>query len=233
MPSSSMIGTPMDEPETPVARNWQRRLLIAVAVGAPLGGVSGYFVGRALARGSLGPLLDWTIADLWAIVLAIALLVSAGYVGWATTSKRRWNEMIEKQPADTALDPAAPVYGRRQMWVLSLASILLLVPPVAAHAGLSDAARMAVFLGLMVLLAGQSWINWQIWRDGDELIRTIITQGGAACFWVLQLGLFLWAALTRLNLAPEVDAWTLITVLMAVYLIVSIVISARRGLVVS
>ncbi|MBY0582211.1 MAG: hypothetical protein K2P68_04740 [Sphingomonas sp.] len=48
---------------------------------------------------------------------------------------------------------------------------------------------------------------------------------------MLQLGLFIWAALTRLDLVADVDSWTLMTVLMTAYLVVSVTISVRRGLV--
>ena len=42
--------------------------------------------------------------------------------------------------------------------------------------------------------------------------------------------LFVWAALTRLDLVAEVDSWTLMTVMMGTYLGVSMIISFRRGL---
>lgn len=222
----------MNGPDAPATtRNLWRRMLIAGTIGAPIGGVAGYFVGRALKRGSIVPLLDWTLADLFSLLIALTLLISAGYAAWATTSRKRWNEMVEKQPADAVVDPAAIASGRRQAWVAALAGILMLTPPIAAHAGLAMEGRAAIAIALGCLLAVQGWINWGLWRDGDELTRTVIAQTGALCFWVLQLGLFIWAALTRLNLVADVDSWALMTVMMAAYLIVSVTISVRRGLV--
>lgn len=222
----------MNGPEAPApARNLWRRMLIAGAIGAPFGAVAGYFVGRALKRGTLTPLLDWTLADLFSLLIALTLLISAGYAAWATTSRKRWNEMVEKQPADSRVDPAAINSGRRQAWVAALAGILMMAPPIAAHAGLVTEGRAAIAIALGGLLAVQGWINWGLWRDGDELTRTVIAQTGALCFWVLQFCLFIWAALTRLDLVADVDSWTLMTVMMAAYLVVSVTISVRRGLV--
>lgn len=222
----------MNGPDAPsTTRNLWRRMLIAGAIGAPIGGVGGYFVGRALKRGSLVPLLDWTLADLFSLLIALTLLISAGYAAWATTSRKRWNEMVEKQPVDTEVDPAALVEGRRGALVAALGGLLIMTPPIAAHAGLGTEMRGVVALALGALLLVECAINWKIWKDGDELTRTVTAQTGALCFWVLQLGLFIWAALARLDLVAEVDSWTLMTILMGAYLVTSVTISVRRGLV--
>lgn len=222
----------MNGPDAPATtRNLWRRMLIAGAIGAPIGGVAGYFVGRALKRGSIAPLLDWTLADLCSLLIALTLLISAGYAAWATTSRKRWNEMVEKQSADTEVDPAALVEGRRGALVAALGGLLIMIPPIAAHAGLGTEMRSVVAFALGALLLVECLINWKIWKDGDELARAVIAQTGALCFWVLQLGLFIWAALARLDLVAEVDSWTLMTILMGAYLVTSVTISVRRGLV--
>ncbi|MBY0305157.1 MAG: hypothetical protein K2W86_08430 [Sphingomonas sp.] len=222
----------MNGPDAPATtRNLWRRMLIAGTIGAPIGGVAGYFVGRALKRGSIVALLDWTLADLFSLLIALTLLISAGYAAWATTSRKRWNEMVEKQPVDTEVDPAALVEGRRGALVAALGGLLIMVPPIAAHAGLGTEMRSVVALALGALLLVECLINWKMWKDGDELARAVIAQTGALCFWVLQLGLFIWAALARLDLVAEVDSWTLMTILMGAYLVTSVTISVRRGLV--
>lgn len=214
-------------------RKLLRRIAIAVLIAAPIGGVLGYATGRALKRGNVDVLRDWSFADLSSLLIALSLIVSAGYVAWAATSARRWNQMVERLPAEEPLDPAALVNGRRQALVGGLAGVMLALPPIAAHAGLSAEGAALAALGVALLLGVQSWINYRLWRDGDELTRSVIAQSGAACFWLLQLALFAWATLTRLKLMPEVDAWTLVTVMMGVYLLVSFIVSARRGLVVA
>lgn len=214
-------------------RNPLRRIAIVALIAAPIGGALGYATGRALKRGHVDVLRDWSIADLASLVIALMLIISAGFVGWAATHARRWNEMVERLPADESLDPAALVNGRRQALVAGLAGVMLALPPLAAHAGLSMGGAALAALGVGLLLAVQTWINLRLWRDGDELTRAVIAQSGGACFWLLQLALFGWATLTRLKLLPEADAWTLVTVMMSVYLLVSFIVSARRGLVVT
>lgn len=48
-------------------------------------------------------------------------------------------------------------------------------------------------------------------------------------FLALQVALFIYAAAERLGLVDTITGWGLLGILMAVYLIVSIVASARRG----
>lgn len=217
--------------ETSANRNLLRRVAISVLIAAPIGGVLGYAIGRALKHGNIDIVRDWSFADLTSLVIALMLLISAGYAAWATTSNRRWNQMVERVAEDDPVDPAALVSGRRQALVAGLAGIMLALPPLAAHAGLTVEMRGFTGAAIALLLAMQSLINYRLWRDGDELTRTVIAQSGAACFWLLQLALFCWATLTRLHLVPETDAWTLMTVVMGVYLLVSFIVSARRGLV--
>jgi len=217
--------------ESSPRRNPLRRALIGALLGAPLGLAGGFVVARAVKRGMIAPLEAWTGADLFSLAIALGLVVSAGYAGWAATSGRRWNQMVERLSPDEPVDPAALVSGRRQALVAGLAGAMMILPPVAAHAGLGDGARTLVAGVVALLLAVQTLANWRLWRDGDELTRAVIAQSGAACFWLLQLALFVWATLTRLDLAPEADAWTLMTVMMGVYLLIGTIISARRGLV--
>lgn len=212
-------------------RNLLRRMVIALIIGAPLGGVAGYGVGAAIRQRELAAFRDWSLADLFSLVIALGLLVSAGYAAWAATSARRWNEMVEYTPPDEPVDPTALVSGRRQALVTGLAGLMLGAPPILAHLGLSFEGRALAAGGIGVLLLLESWINYRLWRDGDELTRAVITQSGAVCFWLLQLALFAWAALTRLKLAPEADAWTIVTAMMGVYLLVGLIVAVRRGMV--
>jgi hypothetical protein len=226
----------MNGPEKPPKRRIWRRIIINTLICSLIGAVAGYFVGRALKQsGAALPFPDWSLAEFASILIGVALLFSAVYTLVATTSVARWKAMVEKQPlkdtADLAIDPAALVEGRRAAWVAAIAGLAVFVPPIAAHAGLDLETRGAVAVVLGGLLALESWINWQLWRDGDELTRTVIAQTGAFCFWVLQLGLFIWAALAKLDLVADVDSWALVTILMGTYLVASVTISVRRGLV--
>ncbi len=220
----------MNVPDPKPKRNPLRRMAIAFLAGLPMGGLAGYFIVPALKRsGTSLPVVS--VADIASIFIGVLLLFAAGYAFFATTSAARWNRLIEKQPDDEPVDPEELQSGRRQALVGVLASAIYVTPPIAVFAGLAPPLLPAIAAGLFVLLAIESWLNWTLWRDGDELTRTVIAQTGALCFWVLQLGFFIWATLTKLKLASEIDAWSLMTVLMGVYLIASVVISNRRGLV--
>ncbi|OYW23757.1 MULTISPECIES: hypothetical protein [unclassified Sphingomonas] len=224
----------MNAPDAPSApsprRSFSRRLLTVFGISAPIGGVVGYFVGRALKQ-SGATLPDLSVADVASVIIGIVLLFSAAYAYVATTSPARWNRMVEKQPDDESVDPDALRSGRWQALVAALAGIMIMTPPLAMLNGFGTQTLGAIAVGLFVLLAVQSWINWKLWREGDELTRAVIAQTGAVCFWVLQLGLFAWATITKLKFASDTDSWSLMTVLMGAYLIVSVVISTRRGLV--
>ena len=222
---------PEPAPNQPRRNNLQR-LVISVAVFAPIGAVAGYLLGRALKKATPGEALtSLTLADGFSLLIAVLLIVSGAVVAFAATSNRRWNSIVEHQPAEEPVDPAARTAGLRQSLVCILAGGMMLLPPIAAQLGLSVAARGAIAAAIGLLLAVQTWLNLKLWRDGDELQRAVIAQTGALCFWTLQLALFGWAALARLDLVAEVDSWTMFTLLMGVYLIVSLTISQRRGLV--
>lgn len=208
-----------------------RRFAVAVMLFAPIGGGVGYLLGRAFKKAVPGDtLFAWTAGEAVSLLIAAMLIASGLVVAFAATSNRRWNTMVERQPADEDVDPAARKGGLRQALVCVLAGAMMVMPPLAVHAGLDVQARAAIGIGIAVVLALQTWLNLKLWRDGDELTRAVIAQTGALCFWTLQLALFAWAALAKLGLVADVDSWTMFTVLMGVYLVASLVIAQRRGL---
>jgi TRAP-type C4-dicarboxylate transport system permease large subunit len=85
-------------------------------------------------------------------------------------------------------------------------------------------------LAIVAAFLAQTAYNLLVWRRADELMRQTISQTGAVCFWVLQGLLFLWAAAEKLNIAPALSAWDMMTLMMGFYLIVSSAMSMRRGL---
>ena len=231
MPSSSMIGTPMTPPDRP-KRPALRRLAFSIAIFAPIGAVAGYVIGRKLKAAVPGGVpFTWTMAEVMSLVIALILIFSGAVAAFAATSDRRWNRIVEHQAADEPVDPAARTSGVRQALVCILAGGMMIAPAIAAHIPLSIETRLAIAVAIGLLLAIQTWFNLKLWRDGDELTRAVIAQTGALCFWMLELVLFGWAALAKLMLVPDIDSWTMFTLLMGVYLIVSVVVAQRRGLV--
>ena len=213
-------------------RSALRRLAFSIAIFAPVGGVTGYFVGRTLKAAEPGGIpFTWTLSELFSLVIAFMLIFSGAFVAFAATNGRRWNRMVEHQPADEPVDPAARTSGVRQALVCGMAGAMMIAPPIAAHIPLGLEVRIAIAVAIGVLLAIQTWFNLKLWRDGDELTRAVIAQTGALCFWMLEFALFGWAALAKLMLVPDIDSWTMFTLLMGVYLIVSMVVAKRRGLV--
>ena len=220
----------MNTPDRP-KRSPLQRLAVSIAIFAPIGAVAGYFVGRTLKAAEPGGIpFTWTLGELFSVVIAFMLIFSGAVVAYAATSERRWNRMVEHQAADEPVDPAARTSGVRQAWVCVLAGGLMLAPPIAAHLPLGVEARVGIAVAIGLLMVLETWINLKLWRDGDELTRAVIAQTGALCFWSLQLALFGWAALAKLDLVADIDSWTMFTVLMGVYLAASLVIAQRRGL---
>ncbi len=61
------------------------------------------------------------------------------------------------------------------------------------------------------------------------MIRQAMLVTCAVCFFGVQLAFISYAALVRLELVPEIGMWPLAVMLMAIYLVVSFVISLRFG----
>ncbi|MDI1282697.1 MAG: hypothetical protein ACI9YM_001629 [Brevundimonas sp.] len=194
------MTTLTDTPKPPLAL----RILGIVTLGG-LGALTGYGVTQiALMR-------DQTWADSLATAMAVALLAIAA-LSIITLARR---------PSTV---PRA--CGFLQIAVFLLAGAMLLLPmfgPAWANADV-------VFGGIVVLSVLQGVANLMLWRAADEMLRRIMAETAATAFWVLQTALFLYAAAERLGLVGTVSGWGLIGILMAVYLLASIVASARRGI---
>ena len=116
--------------------------------------------------------------------------------------------------------------GILQVIVMLLAGVMFLLPIF----GTAWATPDVVFGAIAVLLAAQSVANLMLWRAADEMLRRVMLETSALAFWAVQLGLFVYAAAERLGLIGTITGWGLTGMLMGVYLIASIVASARRGI---
>ncbi len=116
--------------------------------------------------------------------------------------------------------------GILQVVVFALAGLMFLAPmypPAFVTPG-------AVFAGVAVVFAVQTVANLMLWRRADEMLRRVMSETSAMAFWALQTALFLYAAAERLGLVETISAWGMTGILMAVYLMASIVAAARRGI---
>lgn len=172
-------------------------------------GTLGALTGYGLATAMEGRAMPW--ADSLALAMAVALL-SIAVLSAITLSTR-----------PSAVPKAC---GILQIVVFLLAGAMLLIPMYAP----TVAAPGTVFGGIVALLAIQTGANVMLWRRADEMLRQVMAETSAMAFWVLQTALFLYAAAERLGLVDTISGWGLTGILMAVYLLASIVAAARRGI---
>ena len=115
---------------------------------------------------------------------------------------------------------------RRAAGALTIGGLLMAAPVFVRVLDLPG--RGLAWAAMLALFVWQSWLNLQVWRRGDELQRRIILEGGALSFWVLQGGLFLYAAAEHIGLIRPIGAWALMSVTMASYLCASAWVGVRR-----
>ena len=209
-------------PENPVQRSLLRMI----------GGMFiGLLIATALAKsGALYEVATWAPGEIASTILAGLLLMVALITGGFSTSKKGYRALTDEGLGEP-VEPETLSTLRRQALVTALCGLLLIVPPAAAHLGLTGASA-AVALGVMaVLLAAMFWINLGLSRESDELTRAVSAEASAWTLGVAFLALFGWSALEKLALVPAISSWTLLTAGTALSFVVWMVVSLRRGLV--
>jgi uncharacterized protein YacL len=199
------------------------------AVGLLVGGGLGFLIGRIL-KSSAVDFTGLTWSDHVAGLIA-AMLFASGLILTAATFSKRLAARVMDPTSDRPARPAQIVFYRQQAIVLALSG-LMLVAPVAARLvsqPLSSELAGAVMAAIIALFLLQTFLNLSVWTRADEMVRQMVAESGAVCFWVLQGALFLWAAAEKLELVPALTTWDTMTVLMGFYLATSAVISVRRG----
>lgn len=202
---------------------------VRLILGGLLGAGIGYQVGKLLKV--IGPPSDaFTWSDIGALVIGGLLLAVGAFMGLASLSRRLAGRLLDPA-AERPITPAQATFYRQQSVVLLLAGPMMAAPVITQllQDPVPPMLGAAVFCGVAALFLVQTVYNMIVWRRGDELIRQITTEASAISFWILQGALFFWAAAEKLDLAPPVSTWDSVTILMAVYLLVAGVVSARRG----
>lgn len=179
-------------------------------------------IGLAVVLGGVGALAGYGMAEMfkdqdapWPDVLAVAMAVAL--ISTALLSA----VVLATRPSTVPKG-----CGLLQIAVLLLAGVMFLAPMYAP----AFAAPDVVFAGVVLLLAVQTVANVMLWCRADEMLRQVMAETSAIAFWALQTALFLYAAAERLGLVETISGWGLTGILMAVYLLASIVASARRGI---
>jgi len=175
---------------------------------ALLGGL-GAVVGYAAASVGIAGDMPWD--DALALLMAVTL-IAMGLLGAVNVAMR---------PASVPKG-----CGVLQVTVFLMAGGLFLLP-LYGPAWISSE---GLFAGIVAVLALQTVANVLLWRRADEMLRRVMLETSALAFWVGQLALFLYAAAERLGLVGGVTAWGMMAILMAVYLLASVVAALRRGL---
>lgn len=116
--------------------------------------------------------------------------------------------------------------GVVQFIVFALAGLMFLAPIFAT----GFVSAEVVFAGVVAAFLIQTVANVIAWRQSDEMMRRLMTETSTIAFWGLQSAFFLYAVAERLGLIAPISAWGMAGVLMAVYLISSVVPSMRRGI---
>ena len=212
-------------------RRWKRVALMTLA-GLICGLPAGFVVGRLIKQAARAHLLTWSDV----LSLGIAAMMLMGGVALLIASFSRSGSAYVGDPHEVEpgrkATPAQMRYYRLQALVFVLAGGMLATPVLATFTvppGGFDL-RVATLASVGVAFALQSWLNILVWRQSDELIRRASSEGAAVSFWVLQGLLFLYAAAEKLKLAPPLNSWDAITILMGLYLLMSVIVAWRRGL---
>ena len=207
-----------------------RSSLILVIVALPVG----YFVGKALAR--LERQGGWSIRDLgWSDVLigllALVLLATGAITLAISASRRTLGWRIDPEGGRPATLVQSRFYAQQGL-VLMLSGVMLAAPVVSGvlFQPVPTMLAAAVMTGIIALFLLQTASNLALWFNGDELMRKAIAETAPLSFVILQGALFLWAAGEKLGLLTPLSLWDAVGVMMAAYLVVSSIVTWRRGL---
>lgn len=203
-----------------------RRMARVIGTGV-VAGVLGYFAGKALYGvfpdlGAGLPEPRWS--DVAAVILGAAMIVVA--IGTALAALRP-GTLGRILKLDGPAGASEIRDTRIQAAVLVLSGALMILPPALAATALPATASLSA---IIVLVIAQAGLNLKLYRSVDELYRRIVMEAGALTFWIASTVLFACAVVERLGVAPPLTGWDVYVVLMGVYLVVSMVVTVRRGL---
>lgn len=218
--------TSADQPKS--ARGAKARM-IQMAVGM-VAGAAAAGLGLTAAEAGIFDLASLSWSEIFALVLSLMLTISGLFVLISSFSAKGAASVLD--PSGQAPPrPGQTIFLRQQGVVVLLAGIMMAIPVLAPLLVGTPAPplAMALMMALVALFLVQTALNLSVWTRADEMMRQMIAEAGAVCFWVLQGSLFLWAAAEQLGLAPAISAWDATVILMAFYLLVSSVLSVRRG----
>jgi len=207
------------------------RVITALSLaGGVVGFSSGLLIGKLEKGGALSlQALGWS--DILSGIIALMLIATGLMVLIVSLSRKASGRVLDPAGQRDATSAQASYY--RQQGVVSLLAGVMLAAPVLVLS-VDDPPPFelaaAVMTGIVALFLVQTVANLTLWFRSDELVRRVISETGAATFWILQGALFLWAAGEKLNLLPRLSLWDAVSLMMASYLLLSAIVAHRRGL---
>jgi uncharacterized membrane protein YidH (DUF202 family) len=207
------------------------RIVVMTAVGLLVGLPMGWVVGKVLKAADLRT-LPWS--DQAAMALAMLFIATGALIAIFAATRRGQAILIDPNAPDydRPARPGVAAYYLLQAAVLLLAGAMLAAPVVylvIVNTTRADAGP-TIMVAVLAGFALQTALNLAVWRRSDELMRRVISESAALCFWALQGVFFLWACGERLGVLPAISSWDAVTVMMGGYLIASTIVFYRRGL---
>lgn len=205
----------------PTRRFWRKMGLSGLA-----GGITG---GAAVFL--LADVIEELPEGLHVIGAVIAVLLA--WVGlallWASASPERaartWGTTME--PGEDFTDEIRSLRAQAVVTLLAGAELLLLSWPIDA---LQGSARPALLAALVIGTGVQNWLNWRLWRSGDEFFRRVLVEACVLGFVLSQLLVFFWAVGERFGYVAAPGALDIYVLMMGVYLVASSAAGVRRGI---
>jgi hypothetical protein len=197
---------------------------LQMLIGGVFGAAFGYASMSAVTR-----LAENGIDNLhiWAFCVAI-MLVAIGLVTLgASLSDARLRQAYGIAPDEPDLHHERRT-TRLQGAVLVVAGMVMVIPALGPD--ILPVGRYAAMVIILGLLALETWINWTIYREGDEFARAVIADTSSLTFGIVQMALFVWASAEVFGLAPTASALDLMTALMVIYILCAGIVTVRRGL---
>lgn len=196
-------------------------------IGLILGGLAGAGAVRLLETLHVS-LKGMPWSDFMAFLLGLMFFVLGAITMAVSASRKYLAQEIQSEDKTMPATNEEVRSFRLQGLTLLLAGVMLLAL-VAAPGTLKTHpdANIGIFGTIVVLFVAQSFVNYRIWMESDEFVRAMMLQLATMTFWIVQSGIFLWAAAEHLHLVRAATSWEIANVLFFCYLIVSFVVAIR------
>lgn len=213
----------MDSVRTETPRRFWRKLAVQFVLGAIAG------AGAVVVLDQMVGEADFGNAHPFGLVIGALLLYMGLALLIASASPARAAKVMGQtlEPGEDFTAEARSV--RLQALVTLLAGVELLVLSWRTDLlwGLTLDLLVVALIGLVAV---QTWLNYRVWRRGDEFFRRVLVESAVISFVAFQFVLFAVAAAARLGGVEEPSALDMYVWLMAIYLIAGFVVGVRRGI---